>query len=70
MKIKKADNTKIFDNVALGEVFKIGGKVFIRVKEVEGKYGRINAIDLENGSGTNICINERVDFLPNAELTL
>lgn len=70
MKIKKANEKVYFGDLTLGSVFKVNEKIFIRVEQSEGEYGTINAINLENGDGTEVNSNEKVEFYPNAELTL
>lgn len=70
MKIKKANGKVFFRDLTLGSVFEINEKIFIRIEQSEGEYGTINAINLENGDGIEVHPNEKVEFYPDAELTL
>lgn len=70
MKINKTRNEKYFVDIPIGGVFKFAKDFFIKIEEVVFERGNINGVKLETGDIVYFLANEKVEFYPDAELTL
>ena len=70
MKINKTKNEKFFSDIPLGGIFRFADDFFIKIEQMEIDYGDINGIKLETGQTAYFSDNKKVEFYPNAELTL